>query len=260
MSPDERPARSVPAGDFDYEAAGHGYARRRRTDPRIAARVVAALGGARTVINVGAGAGSYEPADRYVIAIEPSATMRAQRPSDRVPAIDAVAERLPFDDDSFDAGTALFTIHQWRDLDAGLRELRRVTRGPVVILTFADNTLLDFWLIDYVPDVLAREAPRMPALERVAALLGGEVTVEPVPIPSDCADGFIEAYYGRPEAFLDPSVRAAQSAWGLADPVAVERGLDALRADLESGAWDARYGSLRTRNSYLGSLRLVVAR
>src|SRR3954452_5879337 len=145
--------RPTPAGDYDYEALGSGYTRRRRTDPRIAARVHAALGAARTVVNVGAGAGSYETEARYVAAIDPSAAMRAQRGPKRVPAIDAVAERLPFDDDSFDAAMAMITIHQWRDLDAGLRELRRVSRGPVVILTFSDDTLMNFWLNEYVPDM-----------------------------------------------------------------------------------------------------------
>src|SRR3954465_3762807 len=217
-------SREAPAGDFDYESLGAAYSERRRTDPRIEARVHAALGDARTIVNVGAGAGSYEPPDRYVVAVEPSAAMRAQRGPERGPALDAVAESLPFDDDAFDAAMAMVTIHQWRDVEAGLRELRRVARGPVVVLTFSDDTLTDFWLMQYVPDVLRREAPRMPALARVAAALGGEVSVTPVPIPLDCADGFIEAYYGRPEAFLDPSVRAAQSAWALADEDHVERG------------------------------------
>jgi len=249
--------REVPAGDYDYEVVGAAYSARRRSDPRIEALVHAALGQAASVVNVGAGAGSYEPPDRYVIAVEPSAAMRAQR---RSPAVDAVAESLPFDDDAFDAAMAMVTIHQWRDVEAGLRELRRVARGPVVVLTFSDDTLTDFWLMQYVPDVLRREAPRMPALARVAAALGGEVSVTPVPIPLDCADGFIEAYYGRPEAFLDPSVRAAQSAWALADEDHVARGMSALAADLASGAWDARHGHLRTQPSYVGSMRLVVAR
>ncbi len=251
--------RPTPAGDFDYEAlpAG-GYAARRRADPRIGAMVHSALGSARTVLNVGAGAGSYEPADRYVVAVEPSAAMRAQRGV--IPAIDAVAESLPFDDSSFDAAMAMITIHQWRDVEAGLRELRRVARGPVAILTFTDDTLSDFWLMDYVAAMIAREGPRMPALSRVASVLGGSVSVTPVPIPLDCVDGFIESFYGRPEAFLDPAVRAAQSAWGLASPEDVERGLSALRADLSSGAWDERYGALRSQASYLGSLRLLVSR
>jgi SAM-dependent methyltransferase len=229
----------------DYEAVGAAYPRHRRTDPRIAALVHQALGDAETVINVGAGAGSYEPDDRYVVAVEPSAAMRAQRAT---PAVDATAESLPFDDDSFDAAMAMVTIHQWSDVDRGLHELRRVTRGPVVFLTFDGDAVPRFWLNDYAPDVLALEASRYPPLE----LLGGRV-VE-VPIPFDCRDGFAEAFYGRPEALLDPEVRRAQSAWALA-------GVDdvpALRDALFSGEWDARYGHLRTQPEYVGSLRLVV--
>jgi SAM-dependent methyltransferase len=172
--------RQLPAGDFDYESGGSGYARRRRTDPRIAARVHAALGDARTVVNVGAGAGSYEPRDRAVTAVEPSAAMRAQRAT---PALDATAEALPFPDDAFDAAMATVTIHQWPDLDRGLRELRRVARGPVVILTFDGEALARFWLAAYVPEVIATEQRRFPAIDRVAAVLGGDVTVTRVPIP-----------------------------------------------------------------------------
>ena len=252
-------ARAVPAGDFDYEAGGQGYALLRRTDPRIAAYVHAALGDARRVVNVGAGAGSYEPADREVTAVEPSAAMRAQRPRHLAPAIDATAERLPFDDDSFDAAMATITIHQWADLDAGLRELRRVSRGPVVILTFDGDALARFWLDDYVPEVIAIERRRFPAVEHVAAVLGGAVTVTPVPIPIDCVDGFGEAYYGRPEALLDPDVRAAQSGWALVDEDAVARGVERLRAALASGAWDRAYGRLREQPERVGAVCLIVA-
>ncbi len=244
----------MPAGDFDYEAGGAGYATLRRTDPRIAALVHAALGDAETVLNVGAGAGSYEPEGRYVVAVEPSAQMRAQR---RTPAVIGVAEELPFDDDSFDAAMATITIHQWPYLESGLSELRRVARGPVVILTFDGAAMRDFWLDEYIPELFAAESARDPGLARVTSILGGRATITPVPIPIDCVDGFIEAYYARPEALLDPSVRAAQSAWAFADPVAVERGLERLRAALESGEWDARHGHLRTQPEYIGALRLL---
>jgi len=253
--------RPEPAGDYDYEGQrGRAYAKRRRTDPRIEDVVHKALGHGRTLINVGAGGGSYEPGDRYVVAVEPSASMRAQRGPDRVPAIDAVAEDLPFDDGVFDAAMAMITIHQWRDLTAGLRELRRVSRGPVVILTFTEDSLSDFWLREYVPKMVTFENSRMPPIEHVASLLGGDVSVEPVPIPFDCVDGFIEAYYGRPEAFLDPAVRAAQSAWASIDEGYVELGMTALRTDLESGEWDKHFGHLRTQQEYFGSMRLVIAR
>lgn len=251
-------ARETPAGDFDYEAGGAGYANVRRTDPRIAAHVHAALGDARTVLNVGAGAGSYEPDGRYVVAVEPSAAMRAQRTGP--PAVDATAEALPFDDASFDAVMATITIHQWADCDAGLRELRRVSRGPVVILTFDGPAVGEFWLGDYVPEVIDAEARRYPALDHVAAVLGGEVTVTEVPVAADCVDGFAEAFYGRPEALLDAGVRRSQSAWGFVPGEAIERGLGKLRAALESGAWDERYGHLRTQPEFTGALRLLVAR
>lgn len=255
---DQREESGLPAGDFDYEARGPGYALVRRPDPRIAARVHAALGDARTVLNVGAGAGSYEPADRYVVAVEPSATMRAQRPAEAVPAIDGVAERLPFDDDSFDAVMATVTVHQWPDTQRGLRELRRVSRGPVVVLTFDGDALDLLWLARYAPEVIAAERRRYPPIGLVASLIGTSSEVTPVSIPIDCVDGFTEAFYARPERFLDPRVRAAQSAWGFVDDATETRAVDRLRADLESGAWDDRYGRLRTQPEFIGSLRLIV--
>lgn len=252
--------RPAPAGDFDYERNGWGYSARRRPDPRIAALIHRALGDARTVLNVGAGAGSYEPDDRYVVAVEPSAAMRAQRPPDRVPAIDATAERLPFDDDSFDAAMATVTIHQWSDPDIGLREMRRVSRGVVVILTFDAPALEDFWLRDYWPEVIAVEQQRFPAISHIVRTLGGNSEVISVPIPRDCTDGFGEAYYARPEALLDADVRAATSGWMLADADAVRRGVDKLAADLSSGAWDERYGELRHQPERIGAVRLIIAR
>lgn len=148
------------AGDADYGVIGASYSGYRQPDPRLAAAITRALGDARTVLNVGAGAGSYEPADRQVTAVEPSASMRAQRPSGLPRAVDATAEHLPFEDDSFDASMTTFSVHQWGDVGAGLREMRRVTRGPVVILT-CDPTLVDrFWLTEYAPEVIATEARR----------------------------------------------------------------------------------------------------
>lgn len=221
--------RPEPAGDVDYEASGGGYAARRRPDPRIAALVTAALGDAATVLNVGAGAGSYEPLDRYVAAVEPSASMRAQRPGRLAPAIDGVAESLPFDDDAFDAAMAMVTVHQWSDHVAGLRELRRVSRGPVVVLTFDGDALGRFWLAEYAPEVIAADRRRFPAIEEVTATLGGTAEVAVVPIPHDCVDGFGEAFYGRPERFLDPAVRAAQSGWGFLDADTEARAVERLR-------------------------------
>jgi SAM-dependent methyltransferase len=246
------------AGDFDYDANGHGYAQRRRTDPRIAALVHEALGSARTVLNAGAGAGSYEPTDRHVIAMEPSAAMRAQRPAHLAPAIHGVAENLPLDDRSVDAAMAMVTVHQWPDLEKGLAELTRVTRGPIVVLTFDRDALDRLWLGDYAPELFAVERRRYPGIERINAGLGGGCAVRPVPIPFDCVDGFSEAFYGRPEQFLDPAVRRSQSAWGFLEAGVEERIVAALAADLQSGAWDARHGHLRTQPFFEGAVRLIV--
>ena len=259
MEDNEPPAaRPVPAGDVDYEATGHGYASGRRPDPRIAALIRAALGDARTVVNVGAGAGSYEPADREVVAVEPSASMRAQRPPGSAPVIDATAEHLPFADNAFEAAMATVTIHQWRDWKVGLRELRRVSAGPVVVLTFDPDAVARWWLAEYLPDLFRAEAARYPPIAAIREILGGQVSATPVPVPLDCTDGFTEAFYGRPEAFLDPRVRAAQSAWQFAESSVIEAGLQRLASDLASGSWDARYGTLRTQPSLVGAVRLVV--
>lgn len=247
------------AGDFDYETHGSGYAVQRRTDPRIAAYVHNALGDARPVINVGAGAGSYEPTDRQVTPVEPSASMRSQRPDHLAAAVDAVAEKLPFPDDGFDAAMATVTIHQWSDTDAGLRELRRVSRGPVVILTFDGDALDLLWLAEYAPELIAAERRRYPDIEHVRHVLGGTTTVTTIPIPIDCIDGFTEAYYARPERFLDPLVRKSQSAWGFVDQAATDRAVERLRTDLADGEWDRRHGHLRRQPHFLGSLRLITA-
>lgn len=251
--------RAASAGDVDYEVGGAGYARLRRPDPRIAAQILAALGEARTVLNVGAGAGSYEPTDRAVLAVEPSATMRAQRPARLLPAVDAVAEALPFDDHSFDAVMAILTVHQWSDADRGLRELRRVCRGPVAIMTFDLDGPRRLWLGDYAPELYDTERRRFPTVDHIRSVLGGSSTVAPVPIPLDCTDGFAEAYYGRPEAFLDPVVRRSQSGWTFVDPTRIEASVEHLRSDLADGTWDARHGNLRTQAEFVGSMRLIRA-
>lgn len=247
------------AGDADYATIGAGYTDYRRPDPRIADAILAALGDARTVLNVGAGAGSYEPTTLDVTAVEPSASMRAQRPAHLPAAIDATAENLPFADDTFDASMTTFSVHQWTDLGAGLREMRRVTRGPVVILTCDPARVRDFWLYEYAPQVLDTEARRYPPIATMAEILGGEFTAEPVPIPLDCRDGFCEAYYGRPERLLDPGARRACSAWSFVPEDVAEQYVEHLRRDLESGAWDERHGALRARPAFDGSLVLLRA-
>lgn len=248
------------AGDANYGAIGSGYSQYRQPEPAFAAAIRSALGSARSVVNVGAGAGSYEPDHLEVTAVEPSAAMRAQRPVGAAPVVDATAEDLPFGDRAFDAALASFTVHQWRDLHAGLREVRRVTRGPIVILT-CDPTALDrSWISRYAPEMIATEAHRYPTIDDVRRGLGGTVTVDPLPIPLSCVDGFSEAYYGRPEALLAPGARRANSAWSFVSRDAEERFERTLRADLASGAWDARYGHLRTQPTFDGALRLVVGR
>jgi SAM-dependent methyltransferase len=249
------PCRAMP---IDYEQHGRTYACHRRADPRIAARIHAALGDAETVLNVGAGTGSYEPRDRSVLAVEPSATMRAQRPPHAAPAIAARAEALPFDDDALDAAMACVTIHHWEPPHAGLAELRRVARGPVVVFTF-ELDHLPAWQDEYVGEALALDRPRFPTIEEVAAALGGRTRVERIATPGDCTDGFVEAFWRRPEALLDPEVRSAQSLWPLLAPGVEQRMIDRLAADLESGAWDAKHGHLREQHEFDGALRLVIS-
>jgi SAM-dependent methyltransferase len=250
------------AGDFDYDYHGHAYTTHRRTDPRIAARVHDALGSAEIILNVGAGAGSYEPTDGRVIPIEPSAVMRSQRPPYLAAAIAGVAERLPLGDQSVDAAMATLTVHQWQDVERGLGEMVRVTRGAIVILTFDGEALDRFeWLAAYAPELFAAERRRYPPIDDIRAALGGsQVEVQPVPIPIDCADGFTEAFYARPERMLEPAVRQCQSAWAFVSED-VQRGfVQRLRADLESGEWDRKYGDWRRRPRFDGAMRLVVRR
>ena len=247
-------------GDADYGAIGQRYSAYRRPEPAIAAMVDAALGDAVTVLNVGAGAGSYEPADRRVTAVEPSAVMRAQRPNHLVRTIGAVAEALPFSDRQFDAAMAIFTVHQWSDPAAGLAEMRRVAAGPVLVLTCDPDLVQTFWLNDYAPLVLATEARRYPSMAVMADALGGHVRIIPVPIPFDCRDGFNEAYYGRPERLLDAGARTACSAWSFVDAAMAESYVGRLRDALATGGWDRKYGHLRRQPEFHGSLRLLVSR
>ena len=261
--------RAVPMPDWDdtdYADLAPDYATVRRADPRIGAQLVTALGDARKVLNVGAGTGSYEPTDRHVVAVEPAAAMRARRDPALPPAIDATAEALPFDDDSFEAALAVFTIHHWPDLDRGLAEVRRVTSGPVVIMSADPDALGDLWLAEYAPEFHATERSRYPlrspAGHRPRALgtaIPALLEVRPLRIPLDCTDGFADAFYGRPEAMLDPAVRNAQSAWSFVDAEAQSRFVARLSADLESGAWDERFGHLRTQPEFEGSIRILTA-
>ncbi len=250
--------RVVPGPCVDYERHGRTYAQHRRSDPRIAAAILRGLGGARTVLNVGAGTGSYEPSDRWVLAVEPSAVMRAQRDRSSAPAINARAESLPFDDNAVDAAMACVTIHHWGSPVAGLKELRRVAGGPVVVFTF-DLDGLPPWQHRYLAEAVAADRPQFPSIDTVADALGGQTRVERLPTPGDCADGFIEAFWRRPESLLEPAVRSAQSVWARLAPGAEDRIVAQLARDLDSGAWDAEYGPLRAVDAYYGALRLVIS-
>jgi len=245
--------------DTDYAPVADAYASRRRADPAIARQIHDALGPARTVINVGAGTGSYEPADRLVTAVEPSEDMRGRRPHGAPPAIDARAEALPFGDGAFDAAMAVLTVHHWPDLAAGLRELRRVSAGPVVIMTADPAALSHLWIVEYAPEFHRAEARRYPAIADIATHLGGRMEVRPLRIPLHCADGFADAFYGRPELMLDGEARRAQSAWGFVPADAEARFERTLAGDLRSGAWDARHGHLRTQPEFEGSLRILIS-
>lgn len=210
------------------------------------------------MLNVGAGTGSYEPTDLEVLAVEPSATMRGQRPPGSAPVIDARAEALPLDDNSSDAAMACVTIHHWHDRDRGLAEMRRVARDRVVVLTFDLDGLPD-WQLDYLAEGIEVERPRFGPVAEVAAALGGRTRIERLPTPADCTDGFFEAFWNRPERLLDPRVRASQSMWPLLADGVEQRIVDRLAADLESGRWDEKYGHLRDLETLDGSLRLVIA-
>lgn len=239
-----------------YDRIGVDYARKRRPDPRIAAQIVAALGDARSVVNVGAGTGNYEPDDRHVIALEPSWVMIEQRSPDAAPVVQAVAESLPFPDGGFDAALASLTMHQWTDPVAGLRELVRVSRRQVIFTWDAASTS-QFWLVrDYLPEVGVMERP-LAALDTVRAVLG-PCRVEPVPVPHDCTDGFFRAYWRRPHAYLDPYVRASISACALLPVEVVSSAMRRLEADLRSGAWERRYGHLLELEATDQGYRLVV--
>ncbi|HEY7693051.1 MAG TPA: class I SAM-dependent methyltransferase [Gaiellaceae bacterium] len=245
--------------DALYDSIGCGYASIRRPDPRLAEPIWRALGNARTVVNVGAGTGSYEPPDRDVTAVEPSAVMIAQRPPAAAPAVQAEAEQLPFADDSFDAAMAILTIHHWRDLAGGLRELARVARQRVLVVMYDPEVNLRLWIIrDYLPEILVGSARFLPSIAEVVAALPG-ASVEPILVPRDCSDRMFGTLWARPEQYLDRDVRNATSVWHLLPDGVEERALSRLRDDLASGRWDARHGHLRSTPEWDVGLRLITA-
>lgn len=244
-----------------YDTIGQGYARTRREDLRIASLIHAALGQARSVVNVGAGAGSYEPRDRYVIAVEPSDLMASQRSPDLAPALRGGAYPLPLRDASVDAAMAILAIHHWDDTQEwGVRELSRVARGPIVILTYDASVSTQMWLpADYLPEVAELDRRIFPDLDRVADWLGREISVETVPISRETPDWNLGSFWAHPERVLDAGARQATSGFARMDATVVERVVRAVESDLADGTWDARHGHLRGLDEYDAGLRLVVA-
>jgi len=241
-----------------YDTIGKRYTSTRRADPRIAAAIVAAFGDAESVINVGAGAGAYEPVDRRLVAVEPSRHMIGQRSNTGSVVVQALAEALPFGAGTFDAALAVLTVHHWTDWRSGVDEMKRVARR-VVIFTAEPRDAANFWLTDaYFPQIVELDRGRYPSTTELVHHIG-DCRVERVPIPHDCVDGFLAAFWRRPEAYLDPAVRAGMSGFALLDQRVVDAGVARLEADLESGAWERRFGHIRSLDALDVCYRLVVS-
>lgn len=245
-----------------YDTIGHQYSRYRHEDPRFRQRVRAALGSAKSVVNVGAGTGSYEPTDLHVIAIEPSDIMAAQRPRALAPAIRGTANSLPLRDQSVDAAMAIVTLHHWDEArERGVREMRRVARNRVVILTYDAEVSGSMWLMrDYLAEVAQLDNAIFPPPAEIASWLGGAVDIETVPIPRDTPDWMLGSYWAHPERVLDAEARAATSGFARMAPEVVNRVVEAVAHDLEDGTWDARNGELRQLAELDVGLRLIVGR
>jgi SAM-dependent methyltransferase len=247
------------SGGVRYDTIGRGYSTYRHADPRITAAVHDALGDARTVVNVGAGTGSYEPTDRPVIPIEPSTAMALQRDPALPPAVLGVAESLPLADGTADAAMAMLTMHHWADVGRGLDELKRVARKRVVVLTIDVDAEAPMWLFsEYVPELVERDRRDFPEIPRLVASLGGQTRVVTVPVPANCTDGFLLAFWSRPEAVLDPGARAATSGFARMDTARQAAAVARLARDLETGEWERRHGHLRTLSELDVGLRLLI--
>jgi SAM-dependent methyltransferase len=244
-----------------YDAIGHGYSSTRREDPELRDRIHAALGDSRTVVNVGAGTGSYEPSDRHVIAIEPSDVMAGQRPTDRVPALRGTAAPLPLRDHSVDAAMAVLTIHHWDDQrESGVRELRRVARGPVVIVTYDLDVCAEMWLYrDYLPEAAALDQATFPPIQQLVGWLGGHVRVEPIMNSRNTPDWTLGSFWAHPERVLDTEARQATSAFARMDAVVHDRVVTEIARDIDNGVWDSRNGHLRALAEYDVGTRLLIA-
>lgn len=243
-----------------YDSIGRDYSSRRREDPRLAARVLGALGSGKSVVNVGAGTGLYEPCDRYVMAIEPSDVMAAQRPLELAPAVRAEAHCLPLRDGCVDAAMTVLSLHHWDDhQEQGVRELRRVARGPVVVVTYEPAICAEMWLLkEYLPEVAELDRQIAPATAQVATWLGGQTRVEVMPVPRDTPDWTLMSFWAHPERVLDVAARNATSGFARMPVDIVERVVTAVRRDLQNGSWDRRHGYLRDMSEYDAGLRLLV--
>lgn len=243
--------------DALYDSIGIGYSTYRKPDPRIMRRICAALGTCRSILNVGAGTGSYEPTDRFVVAIEPSVEMLNQRQSSAAIAIRGSADRLPIRDSSLEAGLAILTLHHWPDWRKGLRDMLRVSRNRIVILTW-DPDHDGFWLVqDYFPQILEIDRPIFPPLALIEGVIG-QNEIQTVPIPADCCDGFLGAYWQRPSFYLDVGVRQAISTFSKLNDVS--SGLVRLKQDLADGTWYERHGDLLRLSEIDLGYRLIIAR
>ncbi len=240
-----------------YDSIGRGYAALRRPDPRIASAIDAALGDAVSVVNIGAGAGSYEPSDRSVLAVEPSELMIRQRPAWAAPCLRGSAEALPLETGSVDAAMAILSAHHWTDLERGFGEMARVARKRAVLLTWVPDAG-PFWLTDdYFPEIIAHDRtifPSAAALREMLERVIGPVRIAPVPVPHDCTDGFLCAYWRRPELYFSAERRSAISSFARID---VEPGLAKLRADLSGGRWAERNRALLTLDELDVGYRIV---
>ena len=242
-----------------YNDIGIGYASVRRPDPRIAQLIREAIGNAQTLVNVGAGSGSYEPTDVGVVAVEPSDVMIAQRVDAAAPVVQATAENLPFGDGAFDVASAFLTIHHWTDPKRGIAELQRVSQRQIIMTWDPEVTFEQFWFVrDYFPQSYDQERS-LTTLEEILRIVGRDTQVLPIPVTADCTDGFYAAYWARPQAYLDPRVRAGISAFTLNDHDGLDAALAKLASDLQTGAWERKYGHLRDIDAIDAGYRLIVA-
>jgi len=241
-----------------YDSIGQTYRATRRADPRIAAAILDALGNAASVVNVGAGSGSYEP-PQTIVAVEPSRVIIDQRPRPGAPAVQAVAERIPLRDQCADAAMAVLTVHHWSDVEAGIAEMRRIARRRVVIFTWDPQLFARFWLLsEYLPEAAEVDAAQAVPIQTLTDLLGN-AEIRPVPVPHDCTDGFGAAYWRRPRAYLDPTVRAGISTLAKTTPDALGAGLHRLANDLRTGKWQHNHPDLLHLDTLDVGYRLLVA-